>query len=188
MKIIWIVFVILCILLFTYLFVYVNNPITNIEFYYCDDTLDNGRDAVCAIQKIYSFYSIYAIYVVKTYVKPTKNSNYFLSMYVQREGDYYLVVLISRRFNLQTLLSDDDGTLRLVFSDRIINFYVFTYHKFIISLGRELNGDINLNGCMSQPMMKNDLYPSVWYFTNVGGNLMRFYVLKFRSDEEGSRR
>jgi hypothetical protein len=183
MKIIWVVFILICIFLFSYVFVYINNPITNIEFYYSDATIDNANNLIKEIQKSYTIYSIYSVFLIKTLIPPEPNKNYCLSMYVTREASVFYVLLISRRFNLHTLNNSTDN-LQFEFSDKIVNFHFFRYHVFTIGIGKKSilgSSDIHIDHKLSCPSFEGKLIPNQYMYLKLfGSNLMRFYILQFK--------
>jgi hypothetical protein len=186
MKIIWIIFVALCILLFTFLFVRIRNPITNIELYYHDATISRDLDIVQKLQDSYRFYNFYVIYIIKCLTEPAPHKSYTMTTYVTKFDDFYLVVLCSRRYVLNTL-TGNSHVMTLRFSDHIINIpyisTIWSYHKFNITLTKNAacdEGDIvvcgrNTNG----PTFPAKLKVSEFYNVKIYDAPMKFYILNF---------
>ena len=187
MKLIWIAFVILCIIFFTYLFVRVRNPITNIELYYHDATVSRDLEIVTKLQKSYKFYNFYVIYIIKCLVEPPPRTSFTMTTYVMKFDNFYLVVLCSRRYVLSTFLGNKNE-MNLIFSDHIINIpYVsllWSYHKFKISLRNcdtDSDGDIVVSGRNSNgPTFPSKLDVVEYHTVRVCECPMKFYILNFK--------
>lgn len=188
MKTVWIVFVVVCIFIFTYFFVRTRNPITNVELYYHDATIARDTNIVLQIQKSYIFLNFYVIYIIKTLTEPQPYSSFAVTTYSMRFGDYYLVVLCSRRYGLSTFTGNSDE-MRLTFSDYVIYIpYVsllWRYHKFSIVLNRSSvdypNGDIVVCGRNSNgPIFPEKLVVSEYHNVVMCDVPMKLFLLTFR--------
>jgi hypothetical protein len=140
MKWVWIIFVIFCILLFTFLFRRLRNPITNLHIYYYDGTIENDTDIVRTILDSYNIFNVYSIYMIASIQKPLLTKSVTLRAYIYKLNDTYMTILLSYRFTLSQFDDTPQGIVMNII-DSIIRLPIISgywaYHKFSIVLNRK---------------------------------------------------
>lgn len=138
-KYLFIIVVLLLIVLFTYLFYKIRNPLTNLHLYYKDCTLHLGVDIINEIYSCFNLINYYSIYIFKTNDLPKfQKTSYSFSAYtIEIEGGEYYVILVSNRYKILSLLDTDDIAI-IGIKDGIVNIpYVpWCYHKFHLSINK----------------------------------------------------
>lgn len=156
MNYVWLIVIIILIILFTYIFKRVRNPITNLNVYYKDCTIKpNGNEIINKIYSCYHFIHYYTIYVFKTNELPKLGKSYSFNVCsIQRDFGYY-VILVSTRYKLLNVTDTADacmfglrdGILTIPFIPQLLS-----YHKFHVVVSKHID-QIPINVSKSNPII-----------------------------------
>lgn len=190
MKYVTIVIILMLIVIFTFLFKRVRNPVTNLHLYYRDCTIcSHTFDTINEIYTQYHFINYYSIYIFKTNEIPKLGKSYsFYAYTIQTDGHFY-VVLVSTRYKMLSIV-DTHPNIIMGFKDGILAVpfipSLWGYHKFHLVVNR-LNDIIPVDICFNNAIVvhegidvsddKLEILQVDFQYTK--GYLFKYYVIKF---------
>lgn len=135
----WALFVILIIIIFTYLFRRAHDPLTETHVYYYDTTIENDVDVAVNILNNYHFYNVYTIYIIKCRKVLELPSSYMLTPIIYKANDCFYLILLGYRYKVHTLTNIDDQ-ITISITDYLLRVPILTnlwsYHPFAISISK----------------------------------------------------
>jgi hypothetical protein len=190
MKYVTLIVILLLILLFTFLFKRVRNPITNLHLYYKDCTV--CPDTFGVINKIftkYHFINYYSIYIFKTNEIPKLGKSYTFYAYSIQTNSGFYVILVSTRYKMLSII-DTHPNIIMGFKDGIVAVpfipSLWGYHKFHLVINR-MDNSIPVDICFSNAIIIHDgvdvcddkLEILQVDFQHNKGELFKYYIIKF---------
>jgi hypothetical protein len=178
--------IVVLIIIFTFVFKTLNNPISYIHCFYYDATITNDDTIVKELNNAwFQSSSYYYIYIVKIQNHQQRRYNGLFKMYYYDVGDANntcFIVMLSNRFRLSSVnvnnhnmvFSIYDGVVRIPI---ISNFW--HYHTYTITLAKfdmfardktNIFVGIHTNGVSASSVIECG-------YTNVRGRLMKTYTL-----------
>lgn len=186
----WFIFMVVIIIIFTYLFKRAHDPLTQTHVYYYDTTVENDVDVAVKILNNYHFYNIYTIYIMKCREIPKLPSSFMLTPVIYKTSGYYYLILLGYRYKIKTL-TGIEGQITILITDGVIRIPFLTslwsYHPFAITISRvdsvvELTPNISTIVC--HPIFngietRNNLKISYNSFVKIYDKLFKEYHIAF---------
>lgn len=183
--------IIILILLFTFLFKRVRNPITNLHIYYRDCTIQNDDiQPINLIHTQYHFINYYSIYIFKTSQIPKLGKSHsFYAYTIQTIDNLFYIVLISTRYKMLSIIDTHENII-MGFKDGIIAVpfipSIWGYHKFHLVINRLTDAiptDICFVNCIlvHEGIHTSDEKLEILQvdFQYTKGYMFKYYVIKF---------
>lgn len=183
-------FVLFLIILFTFLFRRIRNPLTNLHIYYKDCTMDsNSYKIINEIFTKINLINYYTIYVFKTNTIPKMTKSYSFYSYIVEADGYNYIILVSMRYKMLSLIDTHDNMFMGI-KDGIISLPILPslwgYHRFYLVINK-LSDLIPTNITVSNPIIihdgvivEDDLEILYVDFETMKNYTFKCYVIKFK--------